>query len=109
MRKALFICRQGKHRSRTAAEIFATWTNCETKWAGSDKDALFPLLVEDIGWATIIFTMEKSQEKKMKKSFPGALAGKRVICLNIPDEFQYGDEHLKRILETKAGTYLAIK
>lgn len=106
-RKALFICLQGKNRSRTAADIFKKWTLCETKSAGSHEDAPFPLTVDDISWATIIFTMEKNQAKKIKKRFGEIAKNKRFICLDIPDEFDYGDTRLIRILEGRAGPYLS--
>lgn len=108
MKKALFICLKGLHRSRTAAEIFKSWPNCQTKWAGSESDEAFPLQQADIEWATIIFVMEGSQQKKLKKRFGELLTGKRIICLNIPDIFEFGDEGLKRLLEGKTGRHLTI-
>lgn len=109
MRKVLFICLQGLHRSRTAADMFSSWPNCETKSAGQLDNAPFPLSQEDLEWATIIFTMEKPQKKKLLKKFKEILDGKRIICLDIPDIFDFGDEQLKRILDGKVGRHLTIK
>ncbi len=106
MKKILFICRQGLDRSRTAAEMFSTLHDSETKWAGSNDEAPFPLKEEDIEWANIIFTMEKSQEKELRKKFKDALDKKYIICLRIPDIFSFNDEQLKRTLNGRAGKYL---
>lgn len=108
MRKALFICLQGRNRSRTGAELFKTWPNCETRSAGSDKDATFPIKDEDIEWASIIFTMEKPQEKHLKNRYKDMIKGKRIICLHIPDNYEFGDNELKDLLEIKAARYFTI-
>jgi len=33
------------------------------------------------------------------------LKGKRIICLNIPDQFEYMDPDLVRLLEIKVGPF----
>jgi predicted protein tyrosine phosphatase len=54
-----------------------------------------------IGWADIIFCMEKSHLNRLRRKFPEALHGKRVVCLHIPDEYEYMDTVL--IDELRAG------
>ncbi|MDJ0509977.1 MAG: hypothetical protein QNJ64_12070 [Crocosphaera sp.] len=35
--------------------------------------------------------MEKVQRQKLSKKFPNSLKGKRVICLDIPENYEYSE------------------
>jgi predicted protein tyrosine phosphatase len=104
--KAPFICSQNKLRSPTAEYVFAKWPGIETDSAGPNNDAEVSLSPEQIAWANIIFVMEKTHRTKLSKRFRKHLNGKRVICLDIPDEYDFMDEALVKLLETKVGRYL---
>ena len=106
MKKALFICSQNRLRSPTAEAVFATWPNVEADSAGLAADATVRLSPEQIAWADIIFVMEKAHRNKMSKQFGRHLKGKRIICLGIPDEYDFMEPGLVRLLEAKAGAYL---
>ena len=106
MKKALFLCSRNQLRSPTAEQVFSVWPNVETDSAGLAPDASAPLSVEQIEWADIIFVMEKAHRSKLSRRFRGALKGKRVICLDIPDDYELMDPALIRLLETKAGPFL---
>lgn len=69
-------------------------------------DADVPLSTEQIEWADIIFVMEKAHRTKLSKRFRKHLNGKRIICLDIPDDYEYLDPALVRLLEAKAGQFL---
>jgi predicted protein tyrosine phosphatase len=103
---ALFICSQNKLRSPTAEHIFAKWPNVETDSAGLNNDAEVSLSPEQIAWADIIFVMEKAHRTKLSKQFRKHLNGKRVVCLDIPDEYDFMDEALVKLLEAKVGRFL---
>ncbi len=45
--------------------------------------------------------MEKVHRQKLSKKFPSSFNGKRVICLDIPDNYEYMDETLIKILKAK--------
>lgn len=106
MKRALFICSQNRLRSPTAEQIFATWPGVETDSAGVGSDATVPLSPEQIEWATIIFVMEKAHRNRLSAKFKRHLNGKRIICLDIPDDYDYMQAELIRLLEIKAGRYL---
>ncbi len=106
MINALFICSQNKLRSPTAETIFAKWPELETDSAGLNNDAETPLTPEQIEWADIVFVMEKAHRSKLSKRFRKYLNGKRVICLDIPDDYEYMQEELVKLLETRAGKFL---
>lgn len=93
-------------RSPTAEQIFSLWPGVETDSAGLGNDADVPLSVEQIEWATRIFVMEKVHRNRLSKKFRAHLNGKRVICLDIPDEYEFMQPELIRLLEAKAGRFL---
>jgi predicted protein tyrosine phosphatase len=104
---ALFICSANRLRSPTAEQVFATWPGIETDSAGLAPDASVVLSSEQIEWADIIFVMEKTHRTKLSKRYQRYLKNKRVICLDIPDEYEFMDPGLVRTLESKVSRFLA--
>ena len=106
MKRVLFICTQNRLRSPTAEHVFATWPGIATDSAGLGNDADVPLSPEQIALADVIFVMEKVHRNRLGQRFRRHLNGKRVICLDIPDEYEYMQPELVRLLEAKVGPYL---
>jgi predicted protein tyrosine phosphatase len=106
MKNLLFICGQNKLRSPTAEHVFAQWQTVQTDSAGLNNDAEVQLSSEQIAWADIIFVMEKAHRAKLSQRFRKQLGGKRVICLDIPDDFEYMDPELVKLLQVKVGSFL---
>ncbi|RJG04701.1 phosphotyrosine protein phosphatase [Noviherbaspirillum cavernae] len=106
MKRALFLCTHNRLRSPTAEHVFATWPEVETDSAGLGADAAVPLSPEQIAWANIIFVMEKTHRTRLSTKFRRYLNGKRVICLDIPDEYDYMQLDLMALLESRAGRFL---
>jgi len=61
---------------------------------------------EQIALANIIFVMEKAHRNRLSSRFRSHLNGKRVICLDIPDDYDYMQPELIHLLEAKAGRFL---
>jgi predicted protein tyrosine phosphatase len=106
MTNVLFICSANRLRSPTAEQVFSTWSGIETDSAGISNGADVMLSSEQVDWADMIFVMEKSHGKKLTQRFGHHLRGKRVVCLDIPDNYQFMDPVLIQILETRVGRYL---
>lgn len=106
MIRALFICSQNKLRSPTAEQVFSCWPGVEADSAGLNNDAETPLSPEQIDWATVIFVMEKTHRNKLNSRFRRHLNGKRIVCLDIPDDYDFMQPELVRLLEAKAGRFL---
>jgi predicted protein tyrosine phosphatase len=66
-----------------------------------DRNAEISLSSYAIQWADIIFVMEKSHRNKLSQKFRAWLKDKRVICLNIPDEYEYMEPTLVELLKKK--------
>lgn len=106
MINALFICSANKLRSPTAEQVFVSWPDVETDSAGLLETADVIVSSEQIEWADIIFVMEKRHRAKLTKKFRRSINGKRIICLEIPDNFSYMQPELVALLEKKAGPFL---
>jgi len=103
-RRLLFICGQNRLRGPTAEQIFAG--RAETESAGLKNDAENPVTPELLEWAEVIFVMERAHARKLSQKFKRSLGGKRVLCLDIPDDFDYMAPALIALLERKMARYL---
>ena len=106
MRNVLFICSQNRLRSPTAEQVFADWPGIETASAGLNHDAENPLTPELLRWADLVFVMERAHRSKLSARFKPHLGGKRVVCLEIPDDYAYMAPELVRVLQAKVPRYL---
>lgn len=53
----------------------------------------------------MVFVMEKCHADRLREKFPGALAGKRLVNLHIPDHYQFQDAALVALLRGKLAEY----
>lgn len=106
MTKILFICSKNKLRSPTAEAIFGDADGWEVCSAGISTDAEVHVSLEDIEWADYIFVMEKSHKKKLFNKFGSSLNNKRVISLDIPDNYEYMDKILIKILKERVPRFV---
>ena len=86
--------------------MFARAPGVECTSAGTNHDALNPLTGELVQWAELIFVMEKTHAAKLRTRFGQYLAGKRVICLEIRDNYEFMDPELVRLLKAKVTRFL---
>lgn len=101
MKHVLFVCSQNRLRSPTAEQVFASHPGIECASAGTNHDADNPLTPELVDWADLIFVMENSHRDKLASRFKLNLSNTRVVCLDIPDEYDYMDPGLVRLLRAK--------
>ena len=106
MKNVLFVCSQNKLRSPTAEQVFADWPDIEVSSAGTNNDAENPLSSELVEWADIIFVMERTHRTKVQSRYRSALKGKHLICLHIPDDYDFMDPGLIRLLKAKIPQHL---
>ncbi|GBL06333.1 low molecular weight protein tyrosine phosphatase family protein [Glaciecola sp. KUL10] len=106
MKNLLFVCSQNKLRSPTAEAVFSDKPNIDVRSAGVNNDAEIPISVEDIEWADYIFVMEQTHKSKVKKRFKQQLTSQKVVCLGIPDNYEYMDPELIKILEKSVGQFI---
>ena len=104
--KLLFLCNQNRLRSPTAEKVFSENPQLDVKSAGVDNDASVPVNLELLEWAEIIFVMEKRQRNIIHKKFKDIYRNKRIVCLYIPDDYEYMDPDLIQLLKERLPQYV---
>ena len=99
--KILFVCTINRMRSATAHKIFEKDNRFEVKSAGTDTSAATVLTSELMDWADAIIVMEKSHRSFIRSKHPGYYNTKKIVCLYIPDEYEYMQPELIAILKDK--------
>ncbi len=95
--KILFLCNQGKNRSKTAEQIFKD--KFETKSAGLYSEK--PVNAKQISWADLVVVMDDEQRSEIGKRFPKLYLQKRIISLDITDNYRYNQPELIDLLKSK--------
>ena len=101
MKNVLFVCSQNRLRSPTAEQIYAHRADLEVDSAGTNHDAENPLSHALVAWADVIVVMEKQHRAKVQRRFRKHLHGKRLICLDIPDNYGFMDPALVELLQAR--------
>lgn len=104
--KLLFLCSQNKRRSLTAEKIFDGYNGHEARSAGTESNARSKVTSGLLGWADLIFCMEKKHLRRMKEKYSDTIASKKVICLYIEDDYEYMDRELIEIIESYVCEYI---
>jgi len=104
--KILFLCSQNKRRSLTAEKIFNSVNRHEVRSAGTETNSRIKVTPGLLGWADIIFCMEKKHVRRVKDKYYDIVIDKKIVCLNIPDDYGYMDGSLIEILEASVDGYL---
>jgi predicted protein tyrosine phosphatase len=105
-RRVLFLCSRHRLRSPTAAEVFQAWPHLEVDSAGLADDAETPLSSDQLDWAELIVVMEASHRRRLQQRYGTRLRGKRVVCLDIPDRYDFMQSELVELLLRKVGPLL---
>src|SRR5579875_1623054 len=106
--KVLFICSRNEIRSLTAERMLAGSRDYQVRSAGTEAGARVRVTAGHLGWADVIFVMEKRHRERLAQKFGERLVGKSLVCLHIPDEFEYGDAALAATLRAKLEGYLVL-
>lgn len=102
----LFLCSQNKRRSLTAEKIFDGYNGHSARSAGTENNSRVRVTSGLLGWADIIFCMEKKHLRRIKEKYPDIVCDKKVICLNIDDDYEYMDEELCGLLQSAVSEYI---
>jgi len=106
--KLLFICSRNKWRSRTAEKLCEGFPGCLVRSAGTSPEARIKVTEGRLGWADLIFVMEKRQAEILRQKFPESLAEKTILCLHIPDGFEFMDPELVARLKARLSEHIAV-
>ncbi|MEP6729073.1 MAG: protein tyrosine phosphatase [bacterium] len=92
--KVLFVCSQNRLRSLTAETVFDGEGGHQVRSAGTEEGARIRVTAGHLGWADLIFVMEKRHVERLQRKFREEISAKQVVCLHIPDDYEYMDEEL---------------
>jgi predicted protein tyrosine phosphatase len=106
MVRVLFVCSQNRLRSPTAEQVFATYPGIQVESAGVDPGALNPVTPELLEWAELIFVMEQSHRRRLRRRFGEHLRSQRIVCLDVADIYQFMEPALVSLLQKRVTKHL---
>jgi len=106
MAALLFICSQNRWRSLTAERLFDGQPTHEARSAGTEPGARVRVTAGHLGWAEVVFVMEKKHADRLRAKFKDELEGKPLVNLRIPDDYQFQDPALVALLRERLLDYL---
>ena len=101
--KILFVCTVNRMRSATTHKIFQSDPRFDVDSAGTDKSASTVLEPEQLEWADAILVMEKSHRNYIRHKYPEYYDKKKIMCLYIPDDFDFMQPELIELLKSKVA------
>ena len=102
----LFVCSRNNWRSPTAESIYKGRQGLKVKSAGTEPSAKNRVTSKDILWADTIFVMEKRHKQRLLDNFPSEMSDKKVVILDIEDEYRYMDKELIEMIKISVDPYL---
>lgn len=106
MSNLVFICSKNQWRSPTAEALFKNHPVNKARSAGTSAKARAKVNEKLLLWADVVFVMERRHKQLLMERFPLALAEKKVIIMEIEDDYRFGDGQLIEILRAKLSEYL---
>lgn len=94
----LFVCSQNKRRSLTAEKILDGVNGHQVRSAGTEKNSRVKVTPGLVGWADLIFCFEKKHLHRLKEKYSDELNDKKIVTMNIGDDYEYMDEELQDII-----------
>ncbi len=101
----LFICSRNQWRSPTAERVYSQ-KGFRVRSAGTSPNAKRTVTAKDISWASHIFVMEKKHKQRLIARFTRLVEHKKIVVLDIPDEYQFMDKELIEVLDDCVTPYL---
>ena len=106
--KLLFVCSRNRIRGLTAEKLLDGHPLYEARSAGTENGARIRVTAGHIGWADRIFVMEKRHKTRLQEKFHQDLAGKPLVVLFVPDEYEALAEDLFAILRARLTPHLEL-
>lgn len=110
-KRVLCVCSGGVLRSPTAALVLAMEPfNCNTRAVGTEDYALIKVDEALLQWSHEIVCMTETHAEKIKAAIEQfeILCGP-VVVLGIPDNFEYRDSELVKMIGDRYAAYLEAK
>lgn len=106
--KLLFVCSLNKKRSKTAEVIYREDERFEVRSAGVDEQSETPVSSELLAWADHVVVMEGFHRKWLAYHYPGAGVDPKVICLSVPDHYEFMDPELITMIKSRMEEFFTV-
>ena len=90
----LFVCSRNQWRSPTAEALYRHHPDHAVRSGGTAASARHRVNAQDIAWADLIAVMETEHKRQLTQRFGDLLRHKRLLVLDIPDDYGYMDADL---------------
>ena len=104
----LFVCSENRLRSPTGEEVFSEYNEIEAIGCGTNIDAKRTVSQELVEWSDMVIVMEKHHRNKLNSKYKESLKSKKLICLDIPDEYERMDPILIRLIRNGVMRHMKI-
>lgn len=95
----LFVCSRNQWRSPTAEQVFRRGYAINVRSAGTANSAERVISAQDLIWADLVCVMEHKHKQRICATFPRLVQFKKIVVLDIPDDYQYMDAELIELLQ----------
>ena len=103
--KLLFVCSRNRWRSPTAERLFDGVPGCRARSGGTEPSARVRVNEKILGWADIVFCMERRHAQRLRERFADTLEGKEIHVLDIADDYAFMDPALIEALRDALSPY----
>jgi len=93
-KKLLFVCTFNRGRSATASVVFSGYEEVDVASAGTHRRAQAHVTSQLIEWADVIMVMQLKHLWHLRLKYWRQLRGKRLMCLHVPDRYNFMDPKL---------------
>ncbi len=104
--RVLFVCSMNQWRSPTAEQLYRLDPRLEVRSAGTRSGAKRRVSEADLGWADVVFAMDRGHKNWIAAQFRH-LELPRIVVLDIPDVYRYMDPLLQDALRASIDPELA--
>ncbi len=105
--RVLFVCGRNQWRSPTAERIHRDDPRVEVRSAGVSAGAKRRVSAKDLAWADLALVMERGHRSRIREQFRKEPDFPPIESLDIPDEFEFMDPELIRLLREGVEEWLA--
>lgn len=93
--RILFVCGRNQWRSPTAERVYRDDPRVDVRSAGVSVKSRHQVSVDDLSWADLVVVMERRYKSRILGTFRDHPP---IVSLDIPDEFEYMDEELIKLI-----------
>lgn len=104
--RVVFVCGRNQWRSPTAERVYRDDPRLDVRSAGVSSSAKRRLSAKDLAWADLVVVMENAHRSRIREQFRNEPDLPPIKSLDIPDDYQFMDPDLVRLLREGVEEFL---